>query len=165
MARSFFAPILVILSAAFVCVVFMDRIIHFHAEYMKFSSQLEMAERMIDICRNESHKDILSAYTSVCLDLESNARIGAFMLALNTVTGAAHFRGAASELWHSARALGWPVAVLLLVAAFLCPGACIQYWRRRPPPRPAEWRDDPCSALQPVLLRRRGGFVTPVKCV
>ena len=160
MARSFFAPILVILSAAFVCVVFMDRIIHFHAEYMKFSSQLEMAERMIDICRNESHKDILSAYTSVCLDLESNARIGAFMLALNAVTGAGHFRGAASELLHSARALGWPVAAILLLAAFVCPTPCLQYWRHRP--RPAEWRDAPCSALQPVLLRRR---VTPAKCV
>ena len=160
MARSFFAPIMIILSAAFICVVFMDRIIHFHAEYMKFSSQLEMAERMIDICRNASHKDILSAYTSVCLDLESNARIGAFMLALNAVTGAGHFRGAASELLHSARALGWPVAAILLLAAFVCPTPCLQYWRHRP--RPAEWRDAPCSALQPVLLRRR---VTPAKCV
>ena len=160
MARSFFAPIMIILSAAFICVVFMDRIIHFHAEYMKFSSQLEMAERMIDICRNASHKDILSVYTSVCLDLESNARIGAFMLALNAVTGAGHFRGAASELLHCARALGWPVAALLLLAAFLCPTPCFQYWRHRP--RPAEWRDAPCSALQPVLLRRR---VTPAKCV
>ena len=82
MARSFFTPIMVLFTIAFTAVVCMDRLCHMHAEYMKQVSKLEQDLKMLVICRNETHKSVLSTYTPVCLELESNARIGAFMLAL-----------------------------------------------------------------------------------
>ena len=69
---------------------------------MRFESKLEQDKRLLDICRNATHKDVLSSYTTACLDAESNARIGAFMLALNSVTGASHFE---ASLLHAYRML------------------------------------------------------------
>ena len=153
-SRHFFPPIMALLTVAFVAVVFMDRICNFHSEYMKSVSQLEMDQRMLAICRNETQRNVLSVYTGVCLELESNARIGAFMLALNAVTGAAHFRGAASELWHSARALSWPIALGVGLLFIVCPSVIISGVRRRAP-TPAGDRGDTCCVVQPSRLRLR----------
>ena len=153
-SRSFFPPIMGVLTVGFFGIVFMDRICNFHSEYMKSVSQLEMDQRMLAICRNESARNVLSIYTSVCLELESNARIGPFMLALNAVTGAAHLRGAASELLHSARTLSWPLALALGVLFILCPSLIISIMRRRPP-APIWQTDDACCVLQPSRLRLR----------
>lgn len=105
---------------------------------MKQVSKLEQDERMLLICRNETHKNVLSSYTTVCLELESNARIGPFMLALNKVTGGEHFKGAATEVLHSLRALGWPFLLLTGAAFLVCPSLVISGLRSRAAPAP--WR-------------------------
>ena len=132
----------------------MDRICHFHSEYMKSVSQLELDQRMLATCRNKSQRNQLSIYISVCLELESNARIGPFMLALNAVTGAAHLSGAASELLHSARALSWPLVLALGVLFIVCPSLIISGMRRRPT-APIWQTDVACCVLQPSRLRLR----------
>ena len=139
MARSYFTPILALFTVAFAAVVCMDRILHMHAEYMKQVSKLEQDARMLVICRNESHKSVLSSYTTVCLELESNARIGPFMLALNTVTGGEHFRGAGNELLHSLRALSSPLLLTAGVACCVCPSVIISGMRTRAAGA-AQWR-------------------------
>jgi hypothetical protein len=140
MARSYFTPIMILFTMAFAAVVCMDRICHMHAEYMKQVSKLEQDTRMLLICRNETHKSVLSSYTSVCLELESNARIGPFMLALNTVTGGDHFKGAANEVLHSVRALGWPFLVLAAATFLVCPSLVINGMRSRAGQAPVQWR-------------------------
>jgi hypothetical protein len=140
MGRSYFTPIMVLFTMAFSAVVFMDRICHMHAEYMKQVSKMEQDARMLVICRNATHKDVLSSYTSVCLELESNARIGPFMLALNTVTGGEHFQGAANEVMHSLRALGWPFLVLAAAVFLVCPSLVINGMRSRGLDGPLPWR-------------------------
>jgi hypothetical protein len=139
MARSFFTPIMVLFTIAFTAVVCMDRLCHMHAEYMKQVSKLEQDLKMLVICRNETHKSVLSTYTPVCLELESNARIGAFMLALNTVTGGDHFKGAATELMHSLRALSWPLLLITGVAFCVCPSLIISGMRSRAV-LPPQWK-------------------------
>lgn len=131
MSRSFFTPIMVLFTIAFTAVVCMDRLCHMHAEYMKQVSRLEQDAKMLSICRNETHKSVLSIYTPVCLELESDFRIGPFMLALNTVTGGEHFGGAATELMHSLRALGWPLLLITGVAFCVCPSLIISGMRTR----------------------------------
>jgi hypothetical protein len=131
MAKNYFTPIMILFTMAFSAVVCMDRLCHMHAEYMKQVSRLEQDERMLLICRNDTHKSVLSSYTSVCLELESNARIGPFMLALNTVTGGEHFKGAANELLHSLRALGWPFLMLTGLVFIVCPSVVINGMRSR----------------------------------
>lgn len=140
MAKSYFTPIMILFTMAFAAVVCMDRLCHMHSEYMKQVSKLEQDMRMLLICRNDTHKDVLSSYTSVCLELESNARIGAFMLALNTVTGGEHFKGAANEVLHSLRALGWPFLMLAAAAFIVCPSLVINGMRSRGGAGPLPWR-------------------------
>jgi hypothetical protein len=140
MAKSYFTPIMILFTMAFAAVIFMDRLCHMHAEYMKQVSKMEQDLRMLLICRNETHKDVLSSYTSVCLELESNARIGPFMLALNTVTGGEHFKGAANEMLHSLRALGWPFLMLSAAAFLVCPSLVINGMRSRAGQPPLPWR-------------------------
>lgn len=94
-------------------------------------SKLEQDAKMLAICRNETHKSVLSSYTDVCLQLESNSRIGPFMLALNTVTGGDHFKGAANELLHSLRALSWPLLMASAAVFCLCPSLVISSMRTR----------------------------------
>ena len=101
------------------------------AACVKQVSKLEQDTQMLAICRNETHKSVLSTYTPVCLELESNARIGAFMLALNTVTGGEHFKGAANELLHSLRALSWPLLVSTALVFLVCPSIVINSLRSR----------------------------------
>lgn len=139
MARSFFTPIMVLFTIAFTAVVCMDRLCHMHAEYMKQVSRLEQDARMLSICRNETHKSVLSTYTPVCLELESNYRIGAFMLALNVVTGGEHFGGAATEVMHSLRALGWPLLLVTGLVFCVCPSLVISSMRSRGA-LPAQWK-------------------------
>ena len=131
MARSYFTPIMILFTMAFAAVICMDRLCHMHAEYMKQVAKLEQDARMLLICRNDTHKSVLSSYTPVCLELESNARIGPFMLALNTVTGGEHFKGAATELLHSLRALGWPLLMLTGLVFIVCPSLVINGMRSR----------------------------------
>ena len=136
MPRSFFAPILVVLSMAFFAVISLDRFCQLHQEYMRFTGKLERDRRLIEICRNTTNKDILSIYTNPCMEAESNAMIGAFMLALNSVTGATHFEGAATEVMLSLRALGWPFMALTVLAGMICPGLVFRTLRSRD----GEWR-------------------------
>ena len=140
MARSYFTHIMILFTMAFAAVICMDRLCHMHSEYMKQVSKLEQDTRMLLICRNETHKSVLSSYTSVCLELESNARIGPFMLALNTVTGGDHFKGAANEVLHSLRALSWPFLVLAAAAFLVCPSLVINGMRSRAGQAPVHWR-------------------------
>ena len=144
MARSFFTPVLVLLTIAFAAVVSMDRLCHMHSEYMKQVSKLEQDGKMLMICRNETHKSVLSTYTTVCLELESNARIGAFMLALNTVTGGEHFKGAANELLHSLRALSWPLLLSTALVFIACPSLIINGMRSRAA-IPPQWKGQRCE--------------------
>ena len=138
MTRSFLAPILVVMSMSFFAVISLDRFCQLHQEYMRFSAKLEQDRRLISICRNTTNKDILSIYTNACLEAESNARIGAFMLALNSVTGATHFEGAATEVMLSLRALGWPFMALVVAAFMICPSLVFRTLRSKEPY--GEWR-------------------------
>lgn len=131
MSRSFFAPIAIVLSMAFFAVISLDRFCQLHQEYMRFTGKLEQDRRLIDICRNTTNKDILSIYTNACLEAESNARIGAFMLALNSVTGATHFEGAVTEVMLSVRALGWPFMASAVAACMICPSLVFRTLRSR----------------------------------
>lgn len=94
---------------------------------------------MLAICRNETQKSVLSGYTDVCLQLESDFRIGPFLLALNTVTGGEHFKGAANEVLHSLRALSWPLLVAAAVVFCLCPSLVISSMRTRAA-LPVQWK-------------------------
>lgn len=98
-----------------------EQFCQFFNEYNKISAKIESEKKLLERCKEPEFFMDLHTHTDVCIAVQNNARIGAFMLALHEVTGASHLEGAVSELALAARALGWPMLCVGLVVMYMCP--------------------------------------------
>lgn len=101
-----------------------EQFCQFFNEYNKISAKIESERKLLERCKEPEFFMDLHTHTDVCIAVQNNARIGAFMLALHEVTGASHVEGAVSELALAARALGWPMLCMGLFVAWMCPWLC-----------------------------------------
>ena len=83
-----------------------------YTSWQKASMQLEDEKWLRENCRDPIFYTNLKAYTSVCSRVETNARVGAFWMALHEVIE--NFRSA----WNPYFA-GWVVCVFIICLIFL----------------------------------------------
>jgi hypothetical protein len=78
--------------------VLCDVFVETHNKYIYYSTKLEHDWGMIKLCKNETIGSTISNYVDLCLNLESNARIGPFWLAVTSVTWGRHLESLGSGL-------------------------------------------------------------------
>ncbi len=121
----------VLFFSAVAAVLTVDKFCQFFSEYNKIASKIQSERKLLERCSDPEFFMDLHTHTDVCIAVQYNARAGAFMLALEKVTGASHLEGAVSEMSLAARSLGWPLLAIGLVVLLACPSLCMSFARRR----------------------------------
>lgn len=123
--------IVIICFTAVFSVFTLDKMCQFFTEYNKIASKIQSEKKLLERCKDPEFFMDLHTHTDVCIAVQNNARIGAFMLALHEVTGASHVEGAVSEMFLAGKALGWPLLVVGLVVLLICPSVCFNRCERK----------------------------------
>jgi hypothetical protein len=113
--------VLAVISAIVVvmgCCVAMDALNSFYTAYSRAALRLEDESWLRENCKDPVFFNNMRAHTTVCTDVEANARIGAFWIAMHNVTDT--FR-VAWQPW----AMGAAAASLLSLLAFYACASCV----------------------------------------
>lgn len=125
MLREVLVPVLTVACCAVACVGCLDRLAHFYQAYQRRSEQLESERWLRDQCRDPLFFSRMHTHTDLCLSVENNARVGAFMLALREMTQ--HFLTQSPLLSGS---VPWPVLLVGLGGLVLLPSGIVRGSRR-----------------------------------
>ena len=132
MLREILVPITVISCVTILSILSLDRLCQFHSEFLDASNTIE-GERWLRVrCQDPIFFANLRTHTNLCFTVESNARVGAFMLALNRVTGVTQLETAASDIYLAVRAMSWPLLATAAGLFLICPSLLVSTWRTRP---------------------------------
>ena len=155
MIREFMVPLATLCACAVASIAGLDRLCLFHQTYQSMVAKLESERWLLQQCSDphffskmHQHSDICFQVPSPCLacvlrlltlhaQVENNARVGAFMLALRHLTQSFLPADAVGQFMASSRLISWPVlagagAFLLLAPSWIVRGG------RSPWPRCAD---------------------------
>lgn len=111
-----------VLIFASIGVVFMDVILEAYEKYVTISTQIEKDRDMLLICRNSTVGNVIAKHTPLCTELESRIRIGAFWLAVGSVTWGKHVESLCAGLQKFVQSMSWQVAFCLALFLVFFPG-------------------------------------------
>lgn len=127
MLREFMYPLVTLCVMAIAGIAGLDKLCLFHQTYQAMASRLESERWLLEQCSDPHFFSRMHTHSDLCFQVENNARVGAFMLALRELTQSflpqQSFLGPLLTSFHH-HLLSWPVlgvlgALLLLAPSWL----------------------------------------------
>ena len=127
MLREFMYPLVTLCVMAIAGIAGLDKLCLFHQTYQAMALRLESERWLLEQCSDPHFFSRMHTHSDLCFQVESNARVGAFMLALRELTQSIlpqqFFLGQLLTSFHN-HLLSWPVlgvlgALLLLAPSWL----------------------------------------------
>jgi hypothetical protein len=135
MLREFMFPLVALCCCAIGGIAGLDRLCLFHQTYQAMTSKLESERWLLDQCSDPHFFSKMHQHSDLCFQVENNARVGAFMLALRQFTQSFLPQELLNSLAGSSRHLlsSWPVlcaggACLLLAPSWLARNPGVRRW-------------------------------------
>lgn len=122
MIREMISSVFTVIVALAVGFYLLDQIAGLYGEYQKIRAMLEDDAYIRNKCRDPIFFSEIRRHTDICMSIENNAKIGAFMLALKNVTSnALQFEDIAQFMKNAS----WPFLGTLAIACLVCPSLLI----------------------------------------
>jgi len=136
--REFLLPLVTLVGCAAGGIVGLDRLCLFHQTYQAMASKLQNERWLLEQCADPHFFSRMHQHSDLCFQVENNARVGAFMLALRHLTQSFLPPDALAGAYGLLSRLScWPVLAALAGGLLLGPS-----WLARPPaPRWPECAD------------------------
>lgn len=125
MIREFMIPLVTLCCIMIAGVASLDKLCQFHQTYQVMAAKLESERWLLEQCSDPHFFSKMHTHSDLCFQVENNARVGAFMLALRDLTQAFLTQKLAGALLNAPQSLlSWPAlagagAVLLLAPSWL----------------------------------------------
>ena len=134
-----FTTLLTVVTMGFGGMLCLDCLCEFYTEYTRAASLVESESPLFVNCQNSTFFHMLGQHTDLCVKVQSNHRIGPFMMALQKVAARANAQDLALALLHLVEARLYVVVALSASAALLAYALFYCFGR----PEPALWRNPP----------------------
>ena len=119
MLSEFVIPLTTLCFCAVISVAGLDRLCLFHQTYLATAAKLESERWLLEQCSDPHFFSKMHQHSDLCFQVENNARVGTFMLALRQLTQSFLLPDVLTGL-TSSRLASWPV--LCCVCALLLVG-------------------------------------------
>jgi hypothetical protein len=132
MLREFMIPLVTVCGMVVIGIGSLDKLCLFHQTYQAMASKLETEHWLLTQC------------SDLCFQVENNARVGAFMLALREVTQSFLMNDFVKNIMVSREGLfSWPVLGCIAAALLIAPSwfVCTSRQFLLPPPNNRRWPD------------------------
>lgn len=86
MLREFMIPLVTLCGIVIAGVASLDKLCQFHAMYQAMSGKLDGERWLLEQCSDPHFFSKMHLHSDLCFQVENNARVGAFMLALRELT-------------------------------------------------------------------------------
>lgn len=140
MMKDLVIPVLTMLVAVCASVALIDAVCVFHETYFKYSEKIESERWLLTQCKDPEFFANLRQHSELCFHVESNHRVGAFMLALKEAISSLNLEPylarAIEDAARAVRTVGWPVLAATAAVCVLCPSlvvACLYPAQPAPP--------------------------------
>lgn len=143
MVKEFMVPLLTVCGMVIVGVASLDKLCLFHQTYQGMVSKLESEHWLLTQCSDPHFFSKMHTHSDLCFQVENNARVGAFMLALREVTQSLLMNDFIRNLMLSREGLfSWPVLGCIAAALLIAPSwfVCTSRQFLLPPPN-RRWPD------------------------
>jgi len=123
MIREFMIPLVTLCCIVVAGVASLDKLCQFHQTYQAMSAKLESERWLLDQCSDPHFFSKMHTHSDLCFQVENNARVGAFMLALRDLTQTFLLQKLAGTFLPQSL-VSWPAlagagAILLLAPSWL----------------------------------------------
>lgn len=135
MRRDILYIVMIFFTVFSIGIIFLDLILESYENYVKISTQIEQDRDMLLICRNTTINSAMAKHTPICTELESRIRIGAFWLAIGSVTWGKHIESLSEGLQKFVQSMSWQVAVCVALCFLFFPGILANTVMRQRRPR------------------------------
>ena len=132
MIAEFMVPLATLSCAMVVCIASLDQLCQFHQIYQATASRLDSERWLLGQCEDPHFFSKMHMHTDICFQVENNARVGAFMLALREVTHtllASDILARVAGGWVHRLLFSWPAAIALLAVLLLGPTWSVSRYR------------------------------------
>ena len=138
MLHEFMVPLVTLACCAVAGIAGIDRLCLFHQTYQTMVSKLENERWLLDQCSDPHFFSKMHQHSDLCFQVENNARVGAFMLALRHLTQSVLIPDVIAGFAALLSRLSWPVlagigACLLIAPSWLVCSAQRPFHNRRWP--------------------------------
>jgi hypothetical protein len=86
MLREFMLPLFTLCACVIASIAGLDRLCLFHQTYQTMAAKLESERWLLTQCSDPHFFSKMHQHSDLCFQVENNARVGAFMLALRQLT-------------------------------------------------------------------------------
>jgi hypothetical protein len=132
MMHELMAPVVSIVGVVALSVFAIDKLCLFHAAFWNFRAKLESEAWLLESCKDPVFFSNLGQHSKLCFAVESNHRIGAFMLALDQVAHSLRVEDAIARLLGGTQAIGWPLVAALALCVLAFPSLLSGAFHQRP---------------------------------
>jgi hypothetical protein len=130
MLREFMVPLTTLCCCAVASIAGLDRLCLFHQTYQAMAAKLESERWLVQQCSDPHFFSKMHQHSDLCFQVENNARVGAFMLALRQLTQSFLPQDLLAVV-GSSKLLSWPVLGLLAALLVLAPSWVVRTARTR----------------------------------
>ena len=132
MIQEFMIPLVTLCCFVVTGIAGLDRLCLFHQTYQAMSAKLESEHWLLQQCSDPHFFSKMHQHSDLCFQVENNARVGAFMLALRQLTQSFLIPDVLAGL-ASSRLFSWPAlccacCLLLLGPSWLVRSSRVRRW-------------------------------------
>ena len=124
-------PLTTLCFCAVASIACLDRLCLFHQTYQAVAAKLESERWLVQQCSDPHFFSKMHQHSDLCFQVENNARVGAFMLALRQLTQSFLPTEVTAGLLSSSRLLSWPAFAALCLLLLLGPSWLVSSTRTR----------------------------------
>jgi hypothetical protein len=140
MIREFMVPLVTLCAMVVLGIASLDKLCLFHQTYQAMASKLESEHWLLTQCSDPHFFSKMHTHSDLCFQVENNARVGAFMLALREVTQSFLLHQFVVGLLASHQGLlSWPVLACGGALLLLAPSWLVSSSRQLLLPGPRRW--------------------------
>lgn len=121
MIREFMVPLVTLCLCVAASIACLDRLCVFHQTYMAISAKLESERWLVKQCLDPQFFSNMHQHSDLCFQVETNARVGAFMLSLRQLTQSCLPAELLLSTLSVSRLASWPVLCCLAALCLLAP--------------------------------------------
>lgn len=132
MLNEFMVPLTTLLCCTVGAIAGLDRLCLFHQTYESMVAKLESERWLLDQCSDPHFFSKMHQHSDLCFQVENNARVGAFMLALRQLTQSFLPPDALSTLGSVVSRCSWPVGAFVAACLLLAPSWLARTATHRP---------------------------------
>ena len=119
-------PFAVLASVTLFTVLSLDKMCTFHSAYLTNQIKLDCELWLLDKCKDPIFFSHLNVHSDLCLTLENNYSIGAFMMALNHMAGSFRLEENMGHITHTLKTFLWPLLAVLAGTLIVCPSLLVK---------------------------------------